>query len=522
MIKLNHLMRAGLGGWAVISGLLFSSSALANVSYMDILKSLTPGKANIVTAIPELAALQQASSIAQAQQLLADKSILRDSPAAAEVAAVSEAQVQDLMKRRSLTFVVVPGVLGEFIDIRAFEEIFARDSSYKREWPRLAALGNNRDERFNLQAYANVTMQLSDLIDAASVDDASGRPLFKIIILKTPLGSLESVGKNDEKAQIFNRRLQKYQEATGDQNLVLLGYSRGTPLALEMIVQAEKQKLGYLKNVKAVVSYAGVVMGSSLADVTDDLSNANGILLEAAKKLRDGLQYSESILDRPAKLRVNGEVLAQFLRTLAANSDTDPEALLTNARSGDFRTAAALIAKMAAELGLKALLDFNGHVTRLKMFVSEVLFAVEGLKSKNMEAWWRANTLPKNIPYYSLTAAMVDPDKGGLEAEIYRSHEGYSDSLDDTSLLGNKRTYEEVTGVGLNDSQVAVHQSLFLPGVIAGLNPANRGLRIEALGLLQTHHWGVALQSVNKMRDGRLNPFPREKVLWALAAYLNQ
>ncbi len=79
-----------------------------------------------------------------------------------------------------------------------------------------------------------------------------------------------------------------------------------------------------------------------------------------------------------------------------------------------------------------------------------------------------------------------------------------------------------MTGVSLNDSQVAVYQSLFLPEVIKNLNPQNAGLSMESLGLLETHHWGVALQVVNKMKDGRKNPFPRERVLLALAAYLNQ
>ena len=74
----------------------------------------------------------------------------------------------------------------------------------------------------------------------------------------------------------------------------------------------------------------------------------------------------------------------------------------------------------------------------------------------------------------------------------------------------------------MNDSQVAVYQSLFLPQMISNLNPQNSGLEFKQLGLLETHHWGVALEVVNKMRDGRLNPFPREKVLLALAAYLNQ
>lgn len=500
----------------------YASALSANeLSYIDILKSLTPDQNHIVTQIPELAALQQARTAEEARRALENRYILREAEAAQ--AGVGADRIQALVKRKPITFVVVPGVLGEFIDGRAFEEIFSGYSSFKTQWQQLAERSGITDERFNLHTFAPEQNAISDLINAASVDDASGRPLFKLIILKTPFGSLESVGSNEDKARIFNRRLQKYYELTGDQNLVLLGYSRGTPLALEMVVQAERNRLSYLSQVKTIVSYAGVVMGSALADVTEDPTSQSGILLAGARTLLNDLQFSESLSDRAGKLRHNARAFAQFARTMAANSgEMDAETFLSNARAGDFRTVAALIVKMATELGLRSVLDFNGHVSRMKMFITEILIAVDGLKSKNLEAWWRANTLPKNIRYVSLAAAMVDPEQSDIEREIYEAREGYNDTLDDRSLLGNKRTYQDVTGVALNDSQVAVYQSLFLPTMIAQLNPANAGLNIETLGLLQTHHWGVALQTVNRMRDGRLNPFPREKVLLALAAYLNQ
>jgi hypothetical protein len=156
------------------------------------------------------------------------------------------------------------------------------------------------------------------------------------------------------------------------------------------------------------------------------------------------------------------------------------------------------------------------------MFISEILKAVEELKSSNRQQWWRSHTLPRHIQYLSLAATMVDPQSSPDAASIYKSNEGYSDSLDDKSLIENMRQYKTITGVSMNDSQVALHQTLFLPQIISNLNPANSGLTIKPLGVLETHHWGVSLQVVNKMKDGRINPFPREKVLLSLAAYLNQ
>lgn len=494
--------------------------ANAEIGYTELLKALTADKKNIVSDIPELKLLNNASDLEKAREILSKLSF-SSMPKAAE-SNLNQNQVLNLAKLRQLTFVIVPGVLGEFIETRAFEEVFARNSVFKRQWQTLADRSRAADSRFDLETNSQKSEKLSNLINAASIEDSHGQILFKVIILKTHLGSLESVGSNVDKAKIFNRRLQKYMSLTQDRNLVLIGYSRGTPLALEMLVQAEKQRLSYLTQVKAVVSYAGVVMGSSLADVTSDASTESGKLLIAAKKLHSDLQFSQSVFDRPAKFYENSAAIAKFLYAFNVNSKFDPQAFLANARSGDFKTVAALIAKVTSELGVTSIYDFNGHVARVKLFIAEILKAVEGLKTKSMLSWWQQNTLPKHIQYLSLAAAMIDPGKNSHEKRIYDSREGYVDSLDDKSLLENKRAYEKITGVSLNDSQVAVHQSLFLPTIISRLNSTNTGLVIKPLAILETHHWGVSLQVVNKMKDGRLNPFPREKALLALAAFLNQ
>ncbi len=512
MIKINKIRLA------LFVIVLFAIKARAEIGYPELLKSLTAGKSNIVSEIPELKSLMAVDTIEKARIIL--NKTKYSSLSAAGVSSINSEQVLGLVKQRKLTFVIVPGVLGEFIDTRAFEEIFNRNSVFKQQWEKLAA--GSTDPRFSLELSAEKNEKLSDLINAASVEDSNGQTLFKMVILKTYLGSFESVGSNVDKAQIFNRRLEKYIKLTQDKNIVLLGYSRGTPLALEMLVQAEKNHLSYLSNVKALVSYAGVVMGSSLADVTDDQSTESGRLMLAAKKLQNDLQFSQSVLDRPLKFAANTATVGKFLFELNANSKFDPNAFLANARSGDFKTVAALIAGMSMQLGVNSIYDFNGHVARVKLFIGEVLKAVDGLKSSSMQNWWSNNTLPKNIQYLSLAAAMVDPASGSLEKNIFDSHEGYVDSLDDKSLLENKRTYEKLTGVALNDSQVAVHQSLFLQNIIVKLNPANSNLYFKPLAILETHHWGVSLQVVNKMKDGRLNPFPREKAILALAAYLNQ
>lgn len=512
MVKINKFR-------LLVLVLLFTAlKARAEVSFVDILKTLTADKTNIVTEVPALDQLMQAKTISEAQEALKNQRLQNTE----KKVDLSTQQIGALVRNRTLTLLVVPGVLGEFIDTRAFEEVFSRNSTAKKEWEQIIATTRAKDERFILQDMTKAPISLGDVVNVASIDDSQGTPLVKLVILKTLLGSLESVGTNKEKAAIFNKRVQKYMDLSKDQNLVMLGYSRGTSLALEMVVQAQRQNLSYLPKVKALVSYAGVVSGSALADVTSDLNTESGRLLAAAKKMRNSLQFSESIWDRPGKRAHNTKALAEFMLALAKNSTFDPDAFLNTARSGDFKTVAALIAKITTELGLKSLYDFNGHVTRVQHFIDQVIAAVEELRSENREKWWRQNTLPNTLQYLSISASMVDPDSSAEDKAVFAAGEGYSNSLDDQSLIGNMRTYKQITGIALNDSQVAVHQSLFLPNVIANLNPANANLQIKALGVLQTHHWGVSLRVVNVMKDGRQNPFPREKVLLALAAYLNQ
>lgn len=499
--------------------LMVSTQAQAEVSFVDILKSLTPNKKNVVAEVPELSQLNQAKSVLEAQKVLQNKLL---QPEMQTNSLLNANQIKDLISQRTLTLVIVPGVLGEFIDTRAFEEVFKRTSAAKTNWERLVNQHKAKDQRFALESMSQKEESLLQLVNVASIDDAQGKPLVKLVILKTLLGSMESVGGNADKALIFNRRLQQYVNLTNDQNIILMGYSRGTPLALEMVANNQIQKFPYIARVKALVSYAGVISGSALADVTDDLSSESGRMKQGAVKLYNELQMSNSIFDRLEKRAHNTKAVSDFVLTIAKNSQFDPDAFLMNARSGDFKTIAALIAKVSSELGLKSLLDFNGHVSRTKHFIAEVLKAVDELKSKNREQWWKTHNLPKNIQYLSIAASMVDPDASALEKSIYSAREGYNDTLDDKSLIGNMRTYKKLTGVAMNDSQVALHQSLFLPEIMASLNANNSGLSVKALGVLQTHHWGVSLETVNKMKDGRLNPFPREKVLLALAAYLNQ
>ena len=126
MLNLNKVRALAL------AVMMIASQARAEVSFIDLLKSLTPGKNNIVAEIPEMNQLMQSKDIQEAQGLLQNKLI---QPNLERSSVADSNQVWNLIKQRNLTLVIVPGVLGEFIDTRAMEEVFARKSAARAQIP---------------------------------------------------------------------------------------------------------------------------------------------------------------------------------------------------------------------------------------------------------------------------------------------------------------------------------------------------------------------------------------------------
>lgn len=506
----------------VVLAVSINAVAEAQFRFADMMMSLSGQKEHVVAEVPDRVALANAQTYQQAETIARGQTYEKMLAEETRQVPVELAQIFKLAKKKKLTVVVLPGLFSEFNQVRSFEEIFERDSIEKTKWLQNKVSQSMYDDQYDLDADQMKKAKLSDLMSVGSVDDENGNVLLKLVIMNTKLGSLESMGSIKEKAQIFNRRLQMFLNLTQDQNVVLLGFSRGTPLALEMLSQARQQNLSYLSRVEAMVAYVGVVMGASIADLTNDPSTADGQFFAAVKEFSEGLQTSDSLLDRPRARIQNTMVIGKFLGKLAFQSGFTLDSVLNTARSGDFRTMAMLVGQVVGQLYAKSITDLNGHVIRLKKFATGVLQSVTDLRTESRMTWFKENTLPKNIKYYSISAAMVDPEKSAIEKEIYEKKIGYNGGLDDAALQRNRRTYEKEAGFSLNDAQVAFHQSTFIPKVIESLNPANAGLRTEALGVLQTQHWAVSLKVVNAMKDKQENPFPRENVLVALAAYLNQ
>ncbi len=234
------------------------------------------------------------------------------------------------LKESDTLVVVIPGIFGEFIEPVAFGEIFGQgltkvdngnkepeESSFAKAFNKW--ISDNKDtedvkelltsKRLTLKdintenyplftirekkLYYDKNININDWIKVSSYDDADRKPLFKVAIMGLAPMSLESIGKQKNLAITYLRRLNKFMEIYKKMNngkypgkIVFVGYSRGTPIAYEMLSILFNQNLNnsdgtqeaskniqinaqeWKTHLKAMLSLGGVSIGSSLADAS--------------------------------------------------------------------------------------------------------------------------------------------------------------------------------------------------------------------------------------------------------------
>lgn len=269
-------------------------------------------------------------------------------------------RAKESLQKKDTLVVVIPGIFGEFIDQMAFGEMFGQGLS-KRENPKESAFSkqfasyiktvrqnssrenltdpsssdsnqsaNLEDSRFfikklnashtelpenKVEAETSSIIDIKNWIKVSSFDDKDGKPLFKLAILGLEPMSLESLGTQEKLAVIYLRRLNKFMQIYKKMNknrypeqIVFVGYSRGTPISYEMLTILNKGNLTGSPNSKflnekkeikeksnpwshkivAALSLGGVSLGSSLADasvVFRDNAPEKTTLLQAFRKL---------------------------------------------------------------------------------------------------------------------------------------------------------------------------------------------------------------------------------------------
>jgi hypothetical protein len=452
---------------------------------------------------------------------------------------------------RRLTIVIVPGVFAEFIKNRAFEDVLEKASPACNAFAELV----KREKAKGNPNAVDHTLLVNDFESARKEDEQPGKPMdlndlismgelhvhgakVRVILFNTPFASGESLGDNESRAKIMIRRLDKYLALTGgkDEPLAFVGYSRGTPLGLEMLSQAKAANEPWVANVRGMISLSGVVLGSSLADdatfnpesptkvILDNVQSTVGSLEKYPEGVTPGWVWNSSI--RRGNDAKWASVGTKLLPVVAKMNQGSPIDMVKNLAAVDPRAPLGIFLMMWKQLGLNNWnVDYNKNIDRFGHFLGQLVTAAHQLAGAERVKWFQTHELPKNVTYYAITAAMANPDAGEAsgEKQLYDNPLAYggdasgTHSYDDVMLIQNRKDYEKISGgIALNDSQVSVIQAAFPAGVIERLNPANQ-LHTKYLGITGTHHWGMALREVNKMKGGQVNGFPREALLRSLA-----
>ncbi len=441
---------------------------------------------------------------------------------------VSAEDLNASLLAKPMTIVIIPGVFGEFIETRAFDDVFSRKkSAYAKDVNgkfadfRKLQKGGDTAPSYSLHALGNVDIPLDQLLTAGSIDDEDGNALVNVLLLNTPALSLESLGNISDKAQIFAARLDQYFRIVGvPERIMLVGYSRGAPVALDMMAAPKVDD--WRANVKAVVSLGGVIFGSALADSAKDPNSPAAKQLAALKTLKD------SLVEKKTAFYGNSKAWYSFAKTMAKLNNPEggtptleqAEAMFTNYKGVDINSTGNLMFRYYKEFGLASpLKDYVANIQRFKKLVDEVTEAVLGLNTEARLAWWRTHKLKTDgVRYYALAATMDDPTTSRLGNKLMSNPYTYDpDSYDQKFLTTSYSDYYKASGAAVNDSQVSALRTHVWPGLVERLN----GQRPEGefLGVLGTHHWGLALKVVSKMTNGKTNPFPRVELLKAVAAY---
>jgi len=513
------------------------------------------------------------------------------------------------LRGNPVTMVLLPGIMQEFIRFGSFEKVMDKykDSSLTQKWrdlkPGFWNFRHNYRRNKNREKYEDSVLDLSivenngeigykkmllhDLISVASIDDSEGNPLIKLIRFNTDLLSLETLGAAGDVAKAYNRRLDKFIALMREnypeenfKNIFILGYSRGTPVMLEMISQAhnDRDNISWISNLKGAISYGGVAYGTPDADFAfkepesrdKELPNQKQIRMMKEYFIGDGGEnkgletikngHGESLNifqeEQREKFKENWKVILSniirycgFFSELAGmdskeievegeNDDRsimekiascgnflkgfDKDALLNRYKNLDmsgfiFAAIKAFYAKF--DLSLTKMVTFNikTYNDNIIRFRKLISSAITGAKELTTES---------RLSWWKTHTVPTDGVMYySFAATMDADSNLYSDDVTFRSIsestkkqLQNHKAFLKNYKFKLNDGAVPVHRVMFHPEITGSLNPDNAGMKARFLGLLGTTHWGITLPYVYGEKDEfSSNPYPREELLRAFA-----
>jgi hypothetical protein len=445
-------------------------------------------------------------------------------------------------KSGPITIVLVPGIFGEFIDSRLFEEVLAKTNSsgsvrFRAAVAKAVGTSDATDRMYAQSALGDVAYPLDQIVDVASIDDAKGEPLATLAFMRPKSGSLESLGTLDDNTSRYLPRIGKALRLLGNpKNVYILGYSRGTANALNIVASAARasSENPWISDVKGVIALAGVIYGTPLADATRDPDNVTGTMMRKVVAIADSLEScspAKSTVTAAADRVKNISIWTTNIPKLAYEATQLPqyeEIVLEGikAETPEYGRVAKMLGRILFDDTLnidKPIRDYCENIERFKRVVHAAANGVESLTTESRLNWWRTNTIPPNIGLFSIAATMGDstPKRGTPWPFVTNATAYDPQSIDFKSLRGNFYDLFTASQTDLNDSQVPLSRARFWPEVHALLNPAQLPLRTYFMGTLGVHHWGLAFPRAFATKDGlSANPFPRATLAKSIATFV--
>lgn len=451
---------------------------------------------------------------------------------------------------RPVTFIVIPGIFGEFIDQLPFQSVLDDNKSrFSRKWR--SSLEKARDKTFSLLDREDAPRTLAQLVKVGSIEQ-DNQTLCNIIVLKAESGSLETLGNLESNAAVYRRRLERiFEVIEADTDIFIIGYSRGLAVSLELVSSLHQENVAgtistanksWFDNLKGVVGLGGVFYGAKFAqDVlegkagdTSDLINGLRNTVESLDTVPEGAGLKEKAEIAKRNLAAWSKLMKRMSEAennVVARGKTFLKCDLQNAysderknrlrgmnfsapnASGIFGLVTSFLKKTFHLTGTVA--GYNRNILALKQLVQAVIMGLQSLAPETRDAWWRTHELPEDLSLFSITGSMPDLCLNGFHSPLL-GFQGFGPRSSDFNAVLRSSYYDTSASENtqINDSQMAHFASRYWEQMY----PEHRYAHYY-LGILGTHHFGIGFPFM--IKDDHGNGFPRATLLKAISSFIS-
>jgi hypothetical protein len=437
--------------------------------------------------------------------------------------------------------VVFPGILSEFIEIGTFEEFFDKTSTepnalrdeFDEKFKTAKDSRDKVDRVFSTESLLYEEMPLTKLVEVVSVKVGEVDRAFDLLRLRSPMGSLETLGTEEESMECYMRRLDKYFKIMDNlpNKIHFIGYSRGALVALETLVRSRERvkQHPWSARVKTMIGLGGVLWGTEVADTTATLGHPNkqahDLLVNCSKALDYSNMGDMGTLKHAKEVATNTKLIVELAARLSA---VDLPTMAHPSIAEEFTDAVEVELNGLARL-LYAFLfqhfrmnepvaDYYGNIKTMKILVEKISAGIDGLTTATRLKWWTKNKVPTDVKYYSIAGTMQD-----AEADVHVVERDVAFSQNSVDFRFNRQFYYQaytLTNKMLHDGQISVERAQFYSSLHQALNPNQKKYYTSLLSVINAHHWGLALTAALDNPATKPNPFPRKSLVKALGAFL--